>query len=199
VNARAPLARAVGVDKTHVLASGPVVALRDVSLQLHAGALVLLMGPSGSGKATLLSLLAGLARPSAGEVEIAGVSLGARSDAELAALRRASIGLVFQSHCLFPALTALDNVAEPLAMKGTPLERVAIARALAGAPPLLFGDEPTASLDGESATAVARLFRAAVTPRRAVMLVTHDERLVRFADRVVRLEDGRITADTEAA
>ena len=132
---------------------------------------------------------------------------------------------------MFPALTALENVAEILAMKGVAIstarararatlmrvgladrldhlpaklsggekQRVAIARAFAGEPALILGDEPTAALDGATATSVMRLLRDHVGPGRSVLLVTHDHRLERFADRVIELADGRIQSDRSLA
>ena len=134
---------------------------------------------------------------------------------------------MFQTYNLFPALTALDNVAEVLALKGLALadararaaqaldrvglstrahhrpaelsggqkQRVAIARALAGDPRLVLGDEITAALDSSTGMAVMELLRGIIDARRGVLLVTHDHRMERFADRVIEIEDGRITQD----
>jgi putative ABC transport system ATP-binding protein len=132
---------------------------------------------------------------------------------------------VFQSYNLFPALTALDNIAEVLKLKGLPAreareragnaladvglgerlhhrpgelsggqkQRVAIARALAGDPSLIMGDEVTAALDTHTALHVLEILRRQVTSERGILLVTHDHRLERFADRVIEIEDGRIS------
>ena len=214
-----------------VFSSGPVAVavIRDVDLELRGGELTLLMGPSGSGKTTLLCLLSGLLRPTAGEVELCGAPISRLPERAAAEVRRRHLGFVFQTYNLFPALSALDNVAEVLALKGTPRgrarelaaealgavglgsrlhhrpadlsggerQRVAIARAMAGDPSLIFGDEPTAALDRRTGTEVVSLLRAQVTPRRAVLLVTHDQRLVPFADRVIEIEDGQISGDRQ--
>jgi putative ABC transport system ATP-binding protein len=92
--------------------------VRGVHLQIYAGHLTLLMGPSGSGKTTLLSMLAGLLRPSAGEIELLGEPIHAADERALTKLRRAGVGFVFQQPNLFPALSALENVAHVLRMKG---------------------------------------------------------------------------------
>jgi putative ABC transport system ATP-binding protein len=222
------------VSATEVVKSYPqgrtrLTVLDRVTLQVAAGELVLIMGPSGSGKTTLVSILAGLLKPTLGRVELCGEPISELSSAAAARARRKHLGFVFQAYNLFDALTALDNVAEPLAMKGMAIkearrraslaleqvglgerlhhrprdlsggekQRVAIARALAGEPRLVFGDEPTAALDSTTAASVVALLRAAVAPDRSVILVTHDHRLERYADRIVRLEDGRIIADEE--
>jgi len=122
------LVRARGLTKSYRMGQVQTTVLREVSLDVRAGELALLMGPSGSGKTTLLCLLSGMLRPSAGEVELCGVPITRLPDRHAAEVRRSSLGFVFQTYNLFPALTALDNVAEVLALKGMPLER---ARALA--------------------------------------------------------------------
>jgi len=221
------LARADAISKVYGEGRLTTRVLSDVSLTVSAGELTLLMGPSGSGKTTLLSILAGLLRPSNGDVELCGSAIARAPAAVVTRVRRAHLGFVFQGYNLFPALTALENVAEILALKGVALpqararaataltrvglaerlhhlpaqlsggekQRVAIARACAAQPQLVLGDEPTAALDGASATAVMELLRDHVNEDRAVLLVTHDHRLERFADRVIELSDGRVIDD----
>lgn len=219
-----PLVQAQKISKLFPGLPTPVLVLDDVSLEVYPGELMLLMGPSGSGKTTLISILAGLMRPSSGEVTINGVALSSLDEAGLARLRRANLGFIFQTYNLFPAMTALDNVALAFTMRGHDKgsaraqaalalsavglgdrlghrpallssgqkQRVAIARALAGDPPIVIGDEPTAALDRESAMTVMNILRERVTPSSAIIIVTHDPRLESFADRVLRMEDGRI-------
>jgi putative ABC transport system ATP-binding protein len=122
------IVRARGLRKSFGEGDLATHVLLGVSLELFAGELVLLVGPSGSGKTTLISILAGLLRPTEGEVELCGEPLAARSDDEIALLRRAHVGFVFQSYNLFPCLTATDNVAEILALRGVKI-REARARA----------------------------------------------------------------------
>jgi putative ABC transport system ATP-binding protein len=114
----ASLLSARHVRRAHRTAWGVVPVLEDVSLELRAGELALLVGPSGSGKTTLLSVLSGLMRPDAGEVTLAGTRIDALGEAAIAAVRRRSVGFVFQSFQLFEALSACDNVAEVLALRG---------------------------------------------------------------------------------
>ncbi len=202
--------------------------LHDVSIAVPRGQLVLLTGPSGSGKTTLISILAGLIRPTAGTVDVCGHRLTSMTESANARVRREHVGFVFQSDNLFPALTALANVAEVLQLRGLPRhvarpvaraallrvglgerldhrpgelsggqrQRVAVARALASRPSLLIGDEITSALDGTTALEIMNLVRAYVTDETAAVIVTHDHRLERFADRIIRMEDGRIVADT---
>ncbi|MBL0917158.1 MAG: ABC transporter ATP-binding protein [Hydrogenophaga sp.] len=165
----------------------PVEVLRGVALRVNAGERLAIAGPSGSGKSSLLLLLAGLERPAAGRIAIDGTDLATLDADGLADLRRERIGIVFQSFHLLPSLSALDNVALPLQMAGRAdaasraaalldrvglgerahhlpsqlsggeQQRVAIARALVHRPRLLLADEPTGNLDDHSGEAVRQL------------------------------------------
>jgi putative ABC transport system ATP-binding protein len=200
-----------------------VRALDGVDLDAHGGEMVALMGPSGSGKTTLLMVLGGLLRPQHGAVEVLGKAVTGQSDADLRALRLRRFGFVFQGYQLFPALTALENVALalelkgrdrreatalldrvglaarrhhfPAALSGGEKQRVAIARALAGDPAIVLADEPTAALDTANGRAVVALLReVAAEGGRAVVMVTHDPRAGDAAHRVIRMVDGRLAA-----
>jgi putative ABC transport system ATP-binding protein len=200
-----------------------VEALAGVDLQLDAGEFAVVLGPSGSGKTTLLNLMGGLDRPSGGRLRVAGRDLGSLSDAELTRYRREHVGFVFQFFNLVPTLTALENVlltaglveaprdAErlldavglgerarhfPGQLSGGEQQRVAIARALVKNPSLILADEPTGSLDSEIGARVLELLRRLARDEgRTVVLVTHNEALTRFADRLLRLRDGRVVED----
>jgi putative ABC transport system ATP-binding protein len=217
------LARHYGDDANRVH------ALDGVDLSVRGGELVAVMGPSGSGKSTLLSIAGGLEAPSAGEALLDGTNLWGISDTELAALRRRSIGYVFQELNLLTGLTASENVAAPLELDGVAgrkaaaearrllgdvglgdkldafpddlsggeRQRVAIARALVGRRRLLLADEPTGALDSATGATIMDLLRSATTAGRAVVIVTHDAHLTRWADRVVHLRDGRISGETQ--
>jgi putative ABC transport system ATP-binding protein len=222
-----PLARLVGVGKTYGSGETAVSALADATLDIVPGEVTLIEGPSGSGKTTLISILGLLLKPTAGEVWIEGKDTAKLGERDLPGLRARNFGFVFQGFNLFPALTAVENVAMAIQMKdpkfrkpkdeakrllevvglgprmhhlpadlsGGQKQRVAIARALGGNPPIIVGDEPTAALDTKTALSVMELLRdLATTQKRAVVVVTHDPRLERFADRVVRVEDGAIQA-----
>ena len=219
----AALARLVGTGKIYGTGEHAVAALAGATLEIRAGEVTLIEGPSGSGKTTLISILGLLLKPTTGEVWIEGRDVAALGERDLPALRARNFGFVFQGFNLFPALTALENVAIAIQMKdpratdprgeakrlldlvglgprahhlpadlsGGQKQRVAIARALGGNPPIIIGDEPTAALDTKTALAVMELLRELASRHgRAVVVVTHDPRLERFADRVVRVEDG---------
>jgi putative ABC transport system ATP-binding protein len=179
-----PLVLLEDVALTLASAAGPVDILRGVSLGIDPGETVALVGPSGSGKSSLLMVLAGLERPSRGRIVLAGHDLGALDENALARLRRSHIGIVFQSFHLLPTMTALENVAIPLELAGErdalaaaevalarvglghrlghypgqlsggEQQRVAMARAFVAGPVLLLADEPTGNLDGATGRVV---------------------------------------------
>lgn len=219
---------ATNVTKDLGSGAGRVQALRGVSLSLNGGELTLLMGPSGSGKTTLLSILGCILRASEGRLELLGEDVSSLREAELPRIRRDAIGFVFQGFNLFPTLTAAENVALamdvrgvrgvrarqrteellgevglqdrmrafPADLSGGQKQRVAIARALAGNPPILLADEPTAALDSTSGRAVIEaLQRLAQHHGRAVVMVTHDPRVLSHGDRILHLEDGRLARE----
>jgi putative ABC transport system ATP-binding protein len=167
--------------------AGPVDILKDISLDINKGDSVGLVGPSGSGKSSLLLLLGGLDAASAGRVRVLGQDLGGMDEDALARFRLAHVGVVFQSFHLIPMMTALENVATPLELAGDrgamararqalgevglghrtdhypaqlsggEQQRVALARATVGRPEILLADEPTGNLDGANGEAIVRL------------------------------------------
>ncbi|WP_371056534.1 ABC transporter ATP-binding protein [Rhodosalinus sp. K401] len=207
------------VEKTY--SGGPPV-LQGVSLALDAGETLALTGESGSGKSTLLNLVAGLDTPDGGHVRLAGADVGALDDAGRAALRRETVGLVFQQFNLIPSLDAGANIAfqarlagredtswtarlcdrlglsgferrYPEELSGGQQQRVAIGRALAPRPALILADEPTGNLDEETGDAVLALMLELVAETGAALLmVTHSERLAGRMERRVHLRAGRL-------
>lgn len=116
----APLLTAEGVSRVFETAAGPVIALAEATLQVRPGELVVVRGRSGSGKTTLLNVLSGLDRPTSGRVVLDGVDVGTADETALVAVRRRSVGFVFQSFGLIPVLSAAENVEVPLRLLGTP-------------------------------------------------------------------------------
>jgi ABC-type lipoprotein export system ATPase subunit len=210
------------VVKTHGEGRAALRVLDGLDLDLEAGELVAVTGRSGSGKSTLLNVVGALDRVDGGVVEVGGVRVDGAPERVLAPLRRDRIGFVFQAFHLLPELTGLENVllparldgsgpsldrgrelvrrlglgdaAErlPTVLSGGEQQRLAIARALVNDPELVLADEPTGNLDAESGEVVLELLRTIADEGRAVLLVTHEREATRRADRVLRLEDGRL-------
>ena len=191
--APAILLEAIHLEDVHLTlssAAGAVNILSGVSLSVEAGQAVALLGPSGSGKSSLLMVAAGLEAPTTGRVVVAGTDITKLGEDALARFRRGRIGIVFQSFHLIPTMTALENVAVPLEfmgaedafaraaaeldavglgpraghypgqLSGGEQQRVALARAMAPRPAILFADEPTGNLDGVTGEEVADLLFA---------------------------------------
>ncbi len=204
---------------------GELVILSELNMQVNGGEALAIVGPSGSGKSTLLGLLAGLDTPTSGDVELLGQSLSTLDEDERARLRAGDVGFVFQNFQLLPGLSALENVMlplelvgaadadgqarqmlaevgldhraghQPLQLSGGEQQRVALARAFVSRPAILFADEPTGNLDGETGKRVIDLmFSLRESRGAALVLVTHDERLAARCDRRLLMSDGRLVA-----
>ncbi len=214
--------RARGLHKAFRLGSSNLEILRGVDLEVKRGERVFLCGASGAGKSTLLYTLAGLERPTSGEVRFEGQDLYRVSAARQAALRNTRMGFVFQSYMLLPELTALENVALPGLIGGRPdrdragqllegvglgdraghlpselsggeQQRVAMARALANRPTMLFADEPTGNLDSKTGGEIVDLLLGLTRANGTTLLaVTHDAELAARGDRVLHIRDGQL-------
>jgi len=179
--------RAKNVTLTLGSDAAPVEILRGVDLDVPHGSSVALLGPSGSGKSSLMAVLAGLERASGGSVEVDGLELTNLDEDALARARRGRIGIVLQAFHLLPTMTARENVAVPMELAGVEdpftkataeleavglghrithypgqlsggeQQRVAIARAMAAEPKIIFADEPTGNLDGSTGHAIIEL------------------------------------------
>ena len=213
-----------GVSKTHLAATGPVRALIDVSLDIPAGAVTVVMGRSGSGKSTLLRLLACLERPDEGEIVLDGRDVLGLSERRRRRTRRNQIGYVFSrpSDNLLPYLRAQEqldlaaglrglgkkaarDLLEPLGLahrarslpeqlSGGERQRLAFAAAAVGSPTLLVADEPTAELDSASVSILLDQMAGLASRGTAVVVASHDPRLLDIGDHIVRLEDGQVIA-----
>lgn len=199
--------------------------LRGISLDVHRGESVFLVGASGAGKTTLLYTLAGLERPESGTVSFEGHQLYAGSAREQARIRNERMGFVFQGYFLLPELTALENVMLPMMidrracpeaaacalervglgerkhhlpaeMSGGEQQRVAIARALINDPTVIFADEPTGNLDSKTGETIVDLLLALVREnQKTLVVVTHDMRLADRGDRKVEIVDGLLKSE----
>ncbi len=212
-----------GLTKVYSSGEVEVQALRGVDLDLFEGELAVLLGPSGGGKSTLLNILGGLDRPSAGQVFFRDAELTAFSEAALTRYRREHVGFVFQFYNLIPSLTARENVALvteiatapmapeealrliglgdrldhfPAQLSGGEQQRVAIARAIAKRPGLLLCDEPTGALDSHTGV---RVLEAIERVNRELgtlaVIITHNMVIADMADRVVTFGDGRVVGE----
>ena len=172
-----------------------VKALDGVDLSIQQGEFVAIVGTSGSGKSTLLHMLGGLDRPTSGTVTVDGKDIFALKDEALTIFRRRKVGFVFQSYNLVPVLSVWENIVRnlPGQLSGGQQQRVAIARALATKPAILLADEPTGNLDSRTSQDVLGLMK--VTGQKfaqTMVMITHNEEIAQMADRIVRIEDGRI-------
>lgn len=207
--------------------AGPVNILKGLSFSISQGESVGIVGPSGSGKSSLMSLMTGLEQPTSGSVIVDGLNVEGADEDTLALHRLSRIGIVMQAFHLIPTMTALENVAVPLELakvndafdraareleavglahrmdhypaqlSGGEQQRVALARALAPEPAILFGDEPTGNLDGQTGrTIIDLIFDLSKTRGSTLILVTHDPKLADRCDRVISMADGLIVDDT---
>ncbi|MQY05826.1 ABC transporter ATP-binding protein [Actinomadura macrotermitis] len=217
-----PVSEFQAVTKEYGRGAARVRVLDEVSLAFPSGSWTAVMGPSGSGKSTLLHCAAGLEQPDSGRVRLAGRDVTGVPEGVLTAMRRRTVGFVFQNFNLIGSLTAEQNVAlaarlagagvsrarvraaladvgladrlrhRPKELSGGQRQRVALARAMVVRPAVLFADEPTGALDSASARTVLDLMRAMVDGGQSVVMVTHDPGAAARADAVVFLRDGRI-------
>jgi putative ABC transport system ATP-binding protein len=216
------LLRVENLSKSYPGPEGPVPVLRGVDLQLRAGETLALRGESGSGKSTLLHLVGGLDRADAGRIAIDGQDVTGLDDPGRAALRRGTVGVIFQQFNLIPSLTVRANIAfqarlagrhdaaraarlaealgltaqldkYPEQLSGGQQQRVAIARTLAARPALVLADEPTGNLDEATAAAVMDQMLALVAETGAgLMMVTHSPDLAGRLGRQLHLRQGRL-------
>ena len=205
--------------------SDDVFALRDVSLEIHKGELIAIMGASGSGKSTLMNILGCLDKPTEGTLFFEEKEVSKLDDKALASVRNKKIGFVFQSFNLLARTSALENVELPLIysdktnitnlakdaleavglkdriyhhpgeLSGGQQQRVAIARALVNDPDVIFADEPTGNLDTKSSYEIITLFQKLNEDGRTIVLITHEQLIAEHAKRIIKISDGKIVSD----
>jgi putative ABC transport system ATP-binding protein len=219
-----------GVAKTFGSGEQTVFAVKEAHLEAREGELLMIVGPSGCGKTTLISLIAGILRPTKGSVEIFSTNLYDQPDHKVTEFRKKHLGFVFQQYHLINTLTCLENISIPLLLNGVAKkeaeerafellekvglqgkervlpkklsggqqQRVAIARALVHNPSIVVCDEPTAALDADTGAKIVELLIAVGRmPGRCVVVVTHDSRIFHYADRIAKMDDGRIVSVKE--
>ena len=222
---REPAIQVKNLYKIFRVGNEKVRALNGVDLTIYKGEFCAIVGTSGSGKSTMLNMLAGLEKPTKGEVILAGEHLEKMNETQLVKFRREHVGFIFQSFNLLGTMNAIENVALPLTfrgvdkkireakavemlklvglpkhmkhrpneMSGGPQQRVGVARALVLDPEIIFADEPTGNLDSKTSAEVLGLMRKVVTEKNQTMvMVTHDNHLAGFADRIFHIIDGKI-------
>ncbi|MGB1233947.1 MAG: ABC transporter ATP-binding protein [Poseidonia sp.] len=224
-----PLLQMEHLQRHYETPAGVVKALDGVSFEIHEGERVILLGPSGSGKTTLLNCLSALDSPTGGSYRFLGEDVPRNQSEKMTSFRRDNIGYVFQFFNLLQDLTVLENILliQELAGKKDPArakellslvgldaevdrfpgeisggqqQRVAIARSIAKRPTLLLGDELTGNLDTETSNKVMEALVSACKQENITsVFVTHDEGLVRYATRVIRIDSGKIVADEQLA
>ena len=223
--AREPVIQVKNLYKIFRVGNSKVRALNGVDLTIYRGEFCAIVGTSGSGKSTMLNMLAGLEKPTKGEVIVAGEHLENMTENQLVRFRREKIGFIFQSFNLLGTMNAVENVALPLTfrgvdkktreekaskmldlvglskhkkhrpneMSGGQQQRVGVARALVLDPEINFADEPTGNLDSHTSEDVLKLMRKVVQEKnQTLVMVTHDNHLAGFADRVFHIIDGKI-------
>lgn len=200
-------------------------ALNNLSLTINDGEFLAIVGPSGCGKSTLLNILGVLDVPDKGEYLIDTKRVDALSSKQRAKFRNEVFGFVFQSFNLLPRTTAYDNVMLPLnyrradardqkvrevlsnvgllertqsrpnQLSGGQQQRIAIARALVTKPKVILADEPTGNLDTKTGLEIMELFKKIHRTGTTIVMVTHNNELLKFADRVIHMQDGQIIKD----
>jgi putative ABC transport system ATP-binding protein len=214
------------VSKYYNEGMNQISALEQVSITVESGEFVAVVGPSGSGESTFLSVAGALLKASEGQVMLNGQDISKQSGNQLSDIRLHEIGFIMQASNLVPYLNVLDQLlvlkrmsgkvsaadkafavklleelglgmklkSFPEELTGGEKQRTAIARALINDPNVILADEPTASLDTKRAHEVVSLIAHEVRTRnKAAIMVTHDERLLSYCDKVYRMEDGKLT------
>ena len=222
--------RVKNVTKAYGSGDTRTVALKGVDFDVRMGELMMVVGQSGCGKTTLLSVVAGTLLFDEGEIDVFGANLHSMKPGAITDFRKRNIGFIFQQFNLIPTLTTTENVSVPLLISGRSRrqaeaaaqdalarvglgdkrkvlpamlsggqqQRVAIARALVHEPRLIICDEPTSALDSHTGHKIMDLLNdVARSPERCVIIVTHDNRIYQYADRMSEMEDGRVSRVTE--
>src|SRR3989339_482174 len=195
-----PLISVKDLEKTFYDSEIPTQALRGVTFDIQKGEFVAIMGASGSGKSTLLHMIGFLDQYTKGEYFFDGENIANFDDDEIAHIRNKKIGFVFQSFNLLSGTSVLENVKLPLVYSDVPeKQRVSIARALVNDPDVIFADEPTGNLDSKSGGQVMDIIKRLSHKGKTVVLITHETHTAEYAQRIIRILDGKIFSDEKVA
>lgn len=213
------LIKVQNLTKTYKRNSVENNVLKNISFNIKANELTLILGASGSGKSTLLNILGGLEKSTNGSVIVDGVDITGLNNNQLAEYRAKKVGFIFQSYNLLPSLNVRDNVSivkeiskealdtdlileqvgfgnrgkdYPSLMSGGEQQRVSIARAIAKNTPILLCDEPTGVLDTENGYRIMNLLKDLTEKGKTVIVVTHNLEYTKYADKIINLKDGNI-------
>ncbi|MBO6264344.1 MAG: ABC transporter ATP-binding protein [Clostridia bacterium] len=205
---------------------GELKALDNINLKVEDGEWLAIMGPSGSGKSTMMNIIGCMDKPSMGEVLLDGKDISKESEKNLTSIRRDKIGLIFQQFHLVSYMSAVENVMLsqyyhsmpdekealealervglkerakhlPSQLSGGEQQRVCVARALINHPEIILADEPTGNLDEANENIVIDIFRQLHKEGTTLIVVTHDPEVGEVAERMIRLEHGRIISDVK--
>ena len=210
------------VSKIYKMGEVEIRAVDEICFEISKGEFVVIVGPSGAGKTTVLNILGGMDTATSGDVLVDGCNIAEYNSRQLTAYRRDDIGFVFQFYNLIPNLTALENVELamqicknpldarkvlcevglekrlgnfPAQLSGGEQQRVSIARALAKNPKLLLCDEPTGALDYQTGKAILKLLQDMCREKgMTVIVITHNSALTPMADRVIHIKNGTVSA-----
>lgn len=208
------------VTKTYKMGEVEIKAVDGVSFPIEKGEFVVIVGPSGAGKTTVLNILGGMDKPTSGTITVDGTDISKFKEKELTKYRRDDVGFVFQFYNLVQNLTALENVelasqicqnpvgAEevlrevglgsrldnfPSQLSGGEQQRVSIARALAKNPKLLLCDEPTGALDYITGKSILKLLQDTCREKKmTVIVITHNSALTPMADKIIQIKNGKV-------
>lgn len=211
------------IKKYYQVGDAEIRAVDDISFDIAQGQFVVIVGPSGAGKTTVMNILGGMDLPTDGKVLIDNKEITHMNDKQLTQYRRDDVGFVFQSYNLISNLTALENVEMgaqiksdikdamgvleqvglrdrannfPSQLSGGEQQRVAIARAIAKNPKILLCDEPTGALDTDTGQQVLRVLReCSDVYNMTVIVITHNQVITQMADRVIEIKNGKVASD----
>ncbi len=211
------------VKKIYHLGEQTIHAVNGIHMEIAKGEFVVIVGPSGAGKTTVLNLLGGMDRATSGQIIVDGIDIVSLSNRNLIGYRRNEVGFVFQFYNLIQNLTALENVELAMQISSNPMnpeeileevgllerknnfpgqlsggeqQRVAIARALAKNPKLLLCDEPTGALDYETGKSILKLLQDTCRSREmTVIVITHNQALTPMGDLVIHVRNGQVQSE----